>query len=356
MRSLICLWTLLCTGLVWAQAGEEMSLAEAKRMLKGQQQAFVAVAKQVTPAVVYIEVEREQRTRGWSLFPDFDDFFGGGTRKVIETGSGVIIRSDGLIVTNNHIVRGVDVCRVRLGDGLLVDGKVLGTDPATDIAVVKVEAKNLPALKWGDSDKLQVGEWVLAVGNPFGLERTVTTGIVSAKGRQDLGVLALEDFIQTDAAINPGNSGGALTNVDGELVGINSIIYTQSGGSQGIGFAVPSNMTRKIVDEIVRNGKVERGWIGFLPLRDNSVGARVYRVYRNEPADTAGLMPGDLIQKYGDKTVTSAAQLRKLVITDKPGSTITLTVRKQQTGQTETVRVRLGSVPIRDDGTPYPGI
>ncbi len=337
-----------------AQAQKEMSLDEAKRLLRGQQQAFVAIAKQITPTIVHIQVERERRGRGFAPLRGFDDLFDMGPVQEIETGSGVIIRNDGVIITNDHIVRGVKTCKVSIGDGLLVDGKVLGSDPVTDIAVVKVDAKNLPVAKWGDSDKLQVGEWVIAVGNPYGLDKTVTAGIVSAKGRQGLGALALEDFIQTDAAINPGNSGGALVNVDGELIGINSMIYTESGGNVGIGFAIPSKMAKQIAQQIIEKGPIERGWIGILPAPTQDHAATVYQIYRNSPAHLAGLHQGDEIIEYGGKKVERSSQLRTLVATDKPGKKINLTVLRD--GQKITVSVSLEKLPLRDDGTPYQGI
>jgi len=320
---------------------QDISIQDAKKLLRAEQQAFVALAKQATPGVVYIEVERDQSDGFWDWFD--------GPRKSTASGSGVVVRADGLIVTNNHIVRGVKDCKVRLAGGLLTTGMVLGTDPATDIAVIKVQGSNLPIVKWGDSDKIQVGEWVMAVGNPFGLEKTVTTGIVSAKGRQGLGLLPLEDFIQTDAAINPGNSGGALVNIDGELVGINSMIFTQSGGSQGIGFAIPSNMVKKIADQIVQSGTIERGWIGFVPATTGEKGAWVYAIYRNSPANRASLQRGDQIVAYNDKNIGTAAELRALVVSDKPGKGAVLTIVRN--GERSKVSVQLTKIPIREDGS-----
>lgn len=337
---------LAATTLCPAQKSDTVTLTEAKRLLRAEQQAAVAVAKQATPGVVYIEVEREVSSPFWDMFDS--------PRMSVTSGSGVVVRSDGTIVTNNHIVAGAQTCKVRLAGGLLSTGRVLGTDPASDIAVVKVDASNLPVIAWGDSDKIQVGEWVMAIGNPYGLEKTVTTGIVSAKGRQGIGLLPMEDFIQTDAAINPGNSGGALVNIDGELIGVNSMIYTQSGGSQGIGFAIPAKMVKQISDEIVKHGNLERGWIGFVPARASD-SAVVYALYRNGPAHRAGLDRGDRILAYNGKSVASAIELRKLVMADKPGNSVSLKVEKRG-GDTETVSLRLGKLPLNRDGTAMEGI
>ncbi|TKB76152.1 MAG: trypsin-like serine protease, partial [Nitrospira sp.] len=183
-------------------------------------------------------------------------------RKERSLGSGVIVDATGLIITNNHVVNKADDVKVLLSDKRELKAKLIGTDPKTDLAVLKIEAEHLHTIPWADSDKLEVGEFVLAVGNPFGLNQTVTMGIVSAVGRASMGIAEYEDFIQTDAAINPGNSGGALVNVRGELVGINTAIFSQSGGNMGIGFAVPSNMARSILDQLVEHGKVVRGWLG----------------------------------------------------------------------------------------------
>ncbi|HEU5338651.1 MAG TPA: trypsin-like peptidase domain-containing protein, partial [Sulfuricaulis sp.] len=237
---------------------------------------FVPVVKAVMPAVVNISTTRLVKQGGPAQSPLMDDpffrqFFGEEffhrfqiprERRENSLGSGVIVSADGYIVTNNHVVAKADEIKVLLNDRREFTGKVVGTDPKSDIAVIKINAKDLPMVPWGDSDKLEVGEYVLAIGNPFGLNQTVTQGIVSAVGRANVGIADYEDFIQTDAAINPGNSGGALVNVHGHLVGINTAIFSRSGGYMGIGFAVPSNMTRTVLDSLIKGGKVVRGWLG----------------------------------------------------------------------------------------------
>src|SRR5438552_16126470 len=238
---------------------------------------FVEVAKAVTPAVVNISTTRINRLPEGHSFGPFDDpllrrFFGEEFfRRRFEAppdhrerslGSGVIADPRGYIITNNHVVSKADEIRVLLSDKRELKAKVVGTDPKTDIAVIQVGARGLPTIPWADSEKLQVGEYVLAIGNPFGLNQTITMGIVSAVGRANVGIADYEDFIQTDAAINPGNSGGALVNVHGELVGINTAIFSQSGGYMGIGFAIPSNMAKSVFDSLIKTGKVARGWLG----------------------------------------------------------------------------------------------
>jgi len=239
-------------------------------------------------------------------------------------GSGVIVSPDGFVITNNHVVDGAGELTVTLPDKREFKGKVVGTDPKTDLAVVKIEAHNLPYANWGDSSKLQVGEYVLAIGNPFGLNSTVTLGIVSALGRGRMGITQYEDFIQTDAAINPGNSGGALVNTNGELVGINTAIISQSGGYQGVGFAVPVSMARPVFDSLVKNGKVVRGFLG-IGIQDlnqdlaksfglkETKGALVSNVAEESPAEKAGIKQGDVIVGYQKAPIDDAATLQKAV-------------------------------------------
>ena len=298
-------------------------------------QGFVGVAKAVKPAVVNVFSTRTGRGDAPHATP-FDDpffrrFFGEEfsrryeqpERKERNLGSGVIVEQNGLIVTNNHVVRKADEIKVFLSDRREFKAKLIGTDAKTDIAVLKIDAEGLHTIPWADSGRLEVGEFVMAVGNPFGLTQTVTLGIVSALGRA-AGIAEYEDFIQTDAAINPGNSGGALVNVRGELVGINTAIYSQNGGNMGIGFAVPSNLARSVVDQLVKHGKVVRGWLG-VSIQDLSPelasqfglsepkGVLVNEVLDDGPAKRAGLERGDVIVEYDGRPMENATQLRNAV-------------------------------------------
>jgi len=270
------------------------------------------------PTVVNISTTRVVKSPGGEPLtpffndPFFKDFFGDEffrqfripkERREQSLGSGVIVTQDGYIVTNNHVIEKATEIKVVLSDKKEFKGKVIGVDPKTDIAVIKIDSKELPTIPWGDSDKLQVGEYVLAVGNPFGLTNTVTMGIISAVGRANVGVAEYEDFIQTDAAINPGNSGGALVNIKGELIGINTAIFSRSGGYQGIGFAVPANMVKTVMESLVKEGKVIRGWLG-VSIQDitpdlakqfgikDLKGALVGDVVEGSPAHKAGIKRG----------------------------------------------------------------
>ena len=268
------------------------------------------------------------------------DLSGSRDRRSLSLGSGVLVSPDGYIVTNNHVVGdNVREITVALSDKRELAGTIIGTDPATDIALLKVDAKELPALRWADSSGLQVGEWVLAIGSPFQLSQTVTAGIVSATGRANVGFAEYEDFIQTDAAINPGNSGGALINARGELVGINTGIFSQSGGYQGIGFAVPSNLARHVVDDLMKYGEVRRGTIGGILTIDrltpqyaqelgakSTDGAVVMRMTRASEAYEAGVRPGDVIIAFNSTPIADPAQLYRLVADARIGSTATIRV------------------------------
>jgi len=315
------------------------------------EQPFIAVSKAVIPAVVNIAATRVTKSRkGIPGFPFSDPlfkrFFGeerqpqkkpGRERKSESLGSGVIIQSDGLIVTNYHVVENADEIVVLLADKREFKGEVVGTDPKSDLAIIRINADKLPSLKWGDSSQLQVGEYVLAVGSPFGFTQTVTMGIVSAIGRGNIGLADYEDFIQTDAAINPGNSGGAMVNVRGELVGINTAIFTRSGGYMGIGFAVPSNMARSVVESLAETGKVIRGWLG-VAIQDlnanlakgfgleGTQGALVSEVMSGSPAEEAGFQAGDVILSFGGETITDTNVLRNIVAKAIAGDTLTVEV------------------------------
>jgi serine protease Do len=300
---------------------------------------FTEVARAVTPAVVNITAARVARGHD-SRIPrnPMEEFFGSpfgdpdGPRghngpqepRGGGMGSGVIISPDGYLITNNHVVEGANELTVTLPDKREFKGKIVGTDPKTDLAVVKVDASGLPFTRWGDSSKLQVGEYVLAIGNPFGLNSTVTLGIVSALGRGRMGITQYEDFIQTDAAINPGNSGGALVNTAGELVGINTAIISQTGGYQGVGFAVPASMARPVLESLIATGKVVRGYLG-VAIQDltpdlsksfglkQAQGALVSSVAEDSPAERAGIKPGDVITAYQGKPVEDPATLQREV-------------------------------------------
>ncbi|MCX8069558.1 MAG: trypsin-like peptidase domain-containing protein, partial [Thermodesulfovibrionales bacterium] len=240
---------------------------KAPKQIEETARAFSDIVRVVSPSVVNISSTKTVKRRQ-SESDDFFDFFiqppdaRGKKWKEQSLGSGVVVASDGLIVTNNHVVEQSDEIRVILYDKRSFKAKVIGSDPKTDIAIIKIDAKGLQTIPWGDSEKLQVGEFVLAIGNPFGLSHTVTMGIISAVGRADVGISDYEDFIQTDAAINPGNSGGPLVNTRGEMIGINTAIFSRTGGYQGIGFAVPSNMVRMVIEHLLKEGKVTRGWLG----------------------------------------------------------------------------------------------
>jgi serine protease Do len=295
--------------------------------------AFSDIVKAVTPSVVNISSTRGPG--GTEEGDEMEEFFNPfdlekkGTE--LSLGSGVIVSEDGYIVTNNHVVADSEEIKVTLLDKRTFQGELVGADPKTDLAIVKIDASGLPTAVWGDSDNLSVGEFVLAIGNPFSLNNTVTMGIVSAVGRANVGIADYEDFIQTDAAINPGNSGGPLVNIRGEIVGINTAIFSKSGGYQGIGFAVPVNMVRSIMDQLVKNGKVVRGWLGVSIQEmtpevarkfglDKPDGALVSDITKGSPAQKAGLKRGDIITEFNGKPVKDASSLKNLVAQSSPGA------------------------------------
>jgi len=292
-----------------------------------------AAAKKASPAVVSINTSKAAQLNPRSNDPWFRFFFGdqGSDQPQVGLGSGVIVSAEGYVLTNNHVVEGADEIDVTLNDGRHARGKVIGTDPETDLAVLKIELDKLPVVVLGNSDALQVGDQVLAIGNPFGVGQTVTSGIVSALGRNKLGINTFENFIQTDAAINPGNSGGALIDVNGNLEGINTAIYSRSGGSMGIGFAIPVSTAKQVLEDIVKSGRVTRGWIGVEPndlspelaetfgVKANS-GVIITGVLQNGPAAKAGVRPGDVITGVGDKNIGNVQELLSAVAGLKPGN------------------------------------
>ena len=292
--------------------------------------SFSPAARKASPAVVSITTSKEVRDPRTND-PWFRFFFGDpGTRSQTALGSGVIMSPDGYILTNNHVVEGADEIEVALADGRRAQARVIGTDPETDLAVLKIELDALPAIVLGHSDALAVGDRVLAIGNPFGVGQTVTSGIVSALGRSELGINTFENFIQTDAAINPGNSGGALVDVHGNLMGINTAIYSRSGGSMGIGFAIPVSTARQVMQGIVRDGRVTRGWIGVEPNElspelaqtfgvRTDTGVIITGVLHDGPAATGGMLPGDVVKQVQGKPVRTVAQLLSAVAGLTPG-------------------------------------
>ena len=337
-------------------------------------QALAEVAEAIGPSIVNISTTKTEQMMESPFSPFYNDpffrkFFGDQfkhrekprKRKSMSLGSGVIVSSDGYILTNNHVIQDADKIKVVLSDKSEYTGEVKGRDPKTDLAVIKIDAKDLPTLQMGDSDKLKVGEFVLAVGNPYGLNQTITMGIVSAVGRANVGIADYEDFIQTDAAINPGNSGGALVNARGELVGINTAIFSTTGGYQGIGFAIPSNMARTVMNSLIDSGKVVRGWLGVSIQSitpelaeqfqlEKDVGTLVADVVENSPAEKAGLMRGDVIIEFDGKEVDEPYNLRNMVATTHPGEKAAMTVIRE--GEHLSLMVEIGELPSDDQKVP----
>lgn len=329
--------------------------------------SLAPIIKEVSPSVVNIHTSKKVKAMS-RLMPYFDDplfrqFFGDPRgsvdrmpreRREQALGSGVILSEDGYILTNNHVVDGADEIKVSLADDKdTFDAKVIGADAQTDIAVLKVEGRKLPAITLTDSDNLEVGDFVFAIGNPFGVGQTVTAGIVSAKGRGGMGIVDYEDFIQTDASINPGNSGGALVDAEGRLVGINTAILSRTGGNQGVGFAVPINLARSVMERLVTDGKVTRGYLGVMiqpvtedlakefKLKDQS-GALVGEVTPNSPADEAGLKEGDVVVEFKGKKVADSRQFRLMVAQTAPGTKVTVKVMRD--GMEKTCAAKLGEL------------
>jgi serine protease Do len=333
-------------------------------------EAFIAVADHVKPAVVFIRAERREPTASLRLPPGFEDFFRDRSRRpqIQEgNGSGFIVTDDGYILTNNHVVQGADRVTVRLYDKREFDAKVVGSDPNTDVAVIKIEAKNLPTTPFGNSDQTKIGEWVLAIGNPLGeaFAFTVTAGIVSAKGRILAGLrgdntYSIQDFIQTDAAINPGNSGGPLVNVRGEVIGINSAIASETGFYAGYGFAIPINLAREVMRQLIETGHVQRAIMGIAireltPLDAEAVGLKEIKgVLVNDfssddsPARRAGIRPGDVIVALDGQPVEYVAQLQQRVGFKRPGESVEVTVVREG-GDRKTVTVRLAEAPSGEE-------
>ncbi len=353
MKRLLILFACLTVTLSAASNGE---IATLKKLSRG----FNQVAASATPAVVNIRVEATVTpTPGpfgggqeESMDPFQQEFFrhffgmppGGGMQQQpqprIGMGSGFLVTSDGYILTNNHIVQGAHLITVHLHDGTELEAELVGTDPSTDIAVIKIEGEDLPFLTLANSDDAEVGDWAIAIGSPFGLEATVTVGIISAKGRDELHITDLEDFIQTDAAINPGNSGGPLLDLDGEAVGVNTAIVSGSGGYMGIGFAIPSNMAQRVMEQLINEGAVTRGFLGVtLQPVDSDLakafglskptGALVTEVIEDSPAAKAGIEQGDIILEFNGTKIESISALRNNVSMLDPGMRVKFTLNRE---------------------------
>lgn len=374
---------LAIVGLGCLNAGQSASGAEkddakspesALKLAHGLGQAFSHVAKTVRPSVVNITSIKRLKVAGrgrslrdpWFHNHPFRDFFGNDffdqffrQQKPHEgyeqrgLGTGVIVDKEGHILTNNHVVKGADEIQIKLYDGKTIKAKLVGSDDKTDLAVLKVTSGNLKPATLGNSDKLAVGEWVIAVGNPFGLTQTVTAGIVSAKGRANVGIVDYEDFIQTDAAINPGNSGGPLVDLKGKVIGINTAIVSRSGGYQGIGFAIPINMAGTIMKSLMKEGRVDRGWLGVLiqNLDENlsksfghsgTQGVLIGDVTKDGPAEKAGLKPGDILLRFGGTEVRDVNHLRNLVAATAPGTSVAVEVVRER--KKETLAVKVGQL------------
>jgi serine protease Do len=352
-----------------AIAAQEPRTLEAARSFSD---AIIDVSEKVTPTVVTIFSEKTVKNplSGLEDSP-LRDFFGdefsrrffghpGFDREYKQRGlgSGVIVTEDGYILTNNHVVAGADRISVGIGGDDQVDGEIVGTDRATDLAVIKIDKKELKPANLGDSEGIKVGEWVVAIGNPFGLEHTVTAGIISYKGRSNVRIADYEDFIQTDAAINPGNSGGPLVDLDGKVIGINTAIASNTGAYQGVGFAIPINLARRIMDELIESGKVVRGWLGVyiqditdamaealdLPTKE---GVLVADVVKEGPSSEAGLQRGDVILELNGEELKDGAELRNKVAAMSPGTKVKLLVLRE--GKKKDMSVTLGELPVEEE-------
>ena len=323
--------------------------------------SFSGAAKQAMPAVVNIFTSKEVKSRHQPFMDDplFRRFFGDRfdeeeQQQQSSLGSGVIVSQQGYILTNHHVIEAADEIQVALADGRDVPAKLVGADPETDLAVLRIDLKNLPAMTFGSSDNIKIGDVVLAIGNPFGVGQTVTMGIVSAVGRSHLGINTFENFIQTDAAINPGNSGGALIDVSGHLIGINSAIYSRSGGNQGIGFTIPVSLAKNIMEQIILKGVVTRGWIGVevqdvTPELAESFnlgaqqGALIAGVLRGAPADKADIHPGDVVVDIAGKPVRDSSALLNLISELQPGKAVKINIIRAQ--KPLAVDVNIGTRP-----------
>lgn len=347
--------------LAWNPRGSVVTIKEpAAEGVPAASASFRDAARKAMPAVVTILTSKEiKRPRSQYMDdPVLRFFFGDHPDAEVQRreglGSGVIVSAEGYVLTNHHVVEAVDQIEVALADRRKAQARIVGTDPETDVAVLKIELANLPAITFGKSDQARIGDVVLAIGNQFDVGQTVTFGIISAVGRSHLGLNTFENFIQTDASINPGNSGGALVDASGNLIGINTAIYSRSGGSQGIGFAIPESLARQVMEEIIAHGSVTRGWVGVGVQdltrdlaesfdRPRESGALVSEVVRGSPADKAGIKPGDILTAVEGKPVTDSAGVLHLIAALKPGRQVALKLVRNK-AETE-VKVTIGKRP-----------
>ena len=349
----------------WQPAQQRLTIQQATQPTLGRlapSESFAPSAKKVIPSVVNIFTQQKvlNPTHPAVEDPVFRYFFGdrqdARPRQVSNLGSGVIVSPNGYILTNHHVVEAADEIEVALSDGRSLPARVVGADPETDLAVLKIDTNDLPGITFAEAESLKVGDWVLAVGNPFGVGQTVTAGIVSALGRTHLGINTFENFIQTDAAINPGNSGGALVDAAGNLVGINSAIYSRTGGSQGIGFAIPVSIARRVMEQIIKSGSVTRGWVG-IEVQDltpelaesfslkAAQGALIAGVLNGGPADAGGIRPGDVLLSVDNKTVIDSASLLTLIADLSPGVKAQLRVARKQ--KMLDLKIQVGRRPVQ---------
>ncbi|MCL2657560.1 MAG: trypsin-like peptidase domain-containing protein [Betaproteobacteria bacterium] len=339
----------------FVQVREAPAVDSSTPSLNNSRTSFATAANKALPSVVHVFTSQDMRQRApYADDPAFRRFFGDRSnkpapRRTVGLGSGVIVSDNGYILTNNHVVEGADDIEIALYDGRKLPAKIVGRDPDSDLAVLHIAAQNLPAITFSKPESLHVGDVVLAIGDPFGVGQTVTMGIVSALGRSHLGINTYEDFIQTDAAINPGNSGGALVDTEGNLVGINAAIYSRSGGSLGIGFAIPVSITRSIMEQIIRTGSVTRGWIG-VEVRDVTVeqaqalglaqsGILITGIINGGPADKGGIQPGDLLVAINQQAVRDAQQMLQSIAELAPGHAAKLMVKRGSSSLDKSVKI-----------------
>jgi serine protease DegQ len=348
--------------LPWTPRGKLVTIREAARLdvTAPRPDSFNAAAEIAMPSVVNVFTSKEERVPSHPLMDDpfFQRFFGDRhsprTQRTTSLGSGVIVSPEGYILTNHHVVEAAREIQVALVDGRNAKAGVIGSDPESDLAVLKVDLDNLPSITFGESEQAKIGDIVLAIGNPFGVGQTVTMGIIGALGRSQVGINVFENFIQTDAAINPGNSGGALTDTSGKLIGINTAIYSRTGGSLGIGFAIPVSAVKQIMEQIIETGSVTRGWLG-VSMQDitqelaesfglkRPAGALIAGVLKNGPADDAGIKPGDILVAVNGETVANSSEMLNIIAGLPPGKAATLTIMRNDMEQN--IRVLIGKRP-----------